>query len=125
VEIAKAAHAKDHPEEPNPWIIVVFSLFAGLALGMSLALVTEYGRNSYRSVSDVGGVMAVPVLGAINTIVTTAEARRAQLRRAFVGMSTAVILGGLAWFTWIWAYDQERLPTEILQAIDEFRRMLM
>jgi len=124
-EVVKPPLAPAKPETPNPWIIALFSALAGLALGGALALAAEYGRNSYRSVGDVASVMAVPVLGAINTIVTTGEARRAQMLRAFVGLSSAVILGGLVWFTWIWAHSPERLPTEVLQAIDDFRRMLM
>ena len=124
-EVLKAATAKNEPETPNPWLIVIASAMAGLALGGALALAAEYARNSYRSVGDVAAVMAVPVLGAINTIVTTAEARRNQARRAFVGLSSAVICGGLAWFTWVWVYSPERLPTELRQAIDDFRRLLM
>ncbi|MEW6072324.1 MAG: hypothetical protein AB1726_06950 [Planctomycetota bacterium] len=124
-QVVRPAVASDEPEKPNPWLIVVFSLVGGLALGMSISLGAEYARNSYRAVSDVAAVMAVPVLGSINTIVTTAEARRTQARRAFVGLSTAMLLGGLAWFTWIWAYSPERLPTEIRQAIDDLRRLLM
>jgi capsular polysaccharide biosynthesis protein len=124
-EIVKRAMAKKKPETPNPWIIVAASVLAGLGVGLGLALLAEYARNSYRTAGDVAGMMAVPVLGAIHTIVTTAQARRAQLRSAVIGLSSAVILGGLVWFTWIWATAPERLPTEIRQAIDEFRRTLM
>ena len=111
--------------QPNAWIIVAFCLFAGLALGLALSMLAEYGRNSYRTVSDLAAVMTVPVLGAIGSIVTPAEARRAQLRRAIVGGSTAVIVGGVAWFTWVWYAAPEKLPVEVLKAIEDFRLMLM
>lgn len=123
--IVKPAIAGDKPEAPNPWIIVIASALAGIGAGLGLAMLLEYARNSFRTASDVAHQLAVPVLGAIDSIVTTAQARRAQLRRAVVGISSAVIMGGLAWFTWIWASAPERLPTEIRQAIDEFRRTLM
>ena len=81
-------------QEPNPWILVLFSVFAGLALGFGLALLLEYGRNSYRSVHDLTEVMNVPVLGAVSRIWTREEQRRAQMNRALVGVSSAILLGG-------------------------------
>ena len=98
---------------------------AGLALGLSVAVVAEYARDCYRTASDLADVMAVPVLGSIGTIVTRIEARRRFVRRATVGLSTLVIVAGLGWMTWMWHATPERLPLTMLEAIESFRLMLM
>ena len=124
-DINRNPEVEGSPKEPNTLVLVVLSAFVGLALGLSLAMAAEYARNSYRTVSDVSQVMAIPVLGALDQIVTTIEARRHQARRALVGLSSAVILGGLAWFTWIWAVSPNKLPVQVNAIIDKFRTLLM
>lgn len=124
-EIIQAPEVEGAPREPSAILLVLMSAFAGLALGLSTAMAAEYARNSYRTVGDVASVMAIPVLGTVDQIVTSIEARRTQARRAVVGLSSAVILGGLAWFTWIWAVSPEKLPVEVRAAVEEFRKLLM
>ncbi len=109
---------------PNPWMIIAFSVVAGLALGVGLVVLQEYARSSYRSISDLASVMNVPVLGAIETIVTRRERRRRQAGRALAGLSTAVIVGGLCWITWMWHSAPERLPVEVQGAIERLRSAL-
>ncbi len=116
--IAEDAKADPKAVEPNPWFIVFFTGLLGLAFGMFLSLIVEYGHNSYRTVTELAGVMSVPVLGAIEPIVTQAELRRVQFRRAMVGFSTAILVGGVAWVMYMYKFSPERLPVEIQQALD-------
>lgn len=109
---------------PNPFLIGAFSVVAGLALGVGIAVVSEYARGCYRNASDLAGVMAVPVLGTIDTIVTRAERRRRQAQRAMAGLSTAVIVGCIGWVTWLWASAPERLPVEVQETIEHLRTAL-
>ena len=109
---------------PNPLLIIIGSFLFGGALGLGAAVLSEFGRNSYRTVSDLANVMTVPVLGAIEPIVTRAEIRQTQLRRAVVGFSTALLIGGLVWVTWMYYASPERLPVEIQDAIEDFRLTL-
>ena len=124
-DIIQAPEVEGAPREPSPILLVLMAAFAGLALGLSTAMAAEYARNSYRTVGDVASVMPIPVLGTVDQIVTSIEARRIQARRAVVGLSSAVILGGLAWFTWIWAVSPDKLPIEVKAAVEEFRKLLM
>jgi len=124
-EIVMPPRASETPTEPNPTVIVVFALIAGLAFGLGLAMLGEFGGNAFRSPSELQEVMAVPVLGTVNRIVTRAEIRTQHARRAIVGSSSAVILGGLAWFTYVWASAPDKLPIRVLRAIDGLRDMLM
>ena len=124
-QITRPPEVDGAPTEPNTILLVLLAAFAGLALGLSLALAAEYARNSYRTVADVAQVMTIPVLGTVDQIVTSIESRRTQARRAVVGLSSAVILGGLAWFTWIWADTPDKLPMGVRNAIEQFRLLLM
>jgi hypothetical protein len=99
-------------------------IFLGLALGMGLAILSEYARSSYRTVADLATVMSVPVLGAIETIVTRKERRSLQLSRAMGGLSTALIVGSLGWVTYLWHSAPERLPLEVQDTIERLRSVL-
>jgi capsular polysaccharide biosynthesis protein len=109
---------------PNPILVSVASVVAGLAMGIALALGSEFLRSGYRSVSDLASVMSVPVLGAIDTIVTRRERRRVQVARAVGGLSTAMIVGTIVWVTWLWYSAPERLPLELQDAIERLRSSL-
>jgi capsular polysaccharide biosynthesis protein len=118
---AANAEAPQSPSEPNPWVIVAFSIVAGLALGLALALGLEYSKNCYRAVQDVANVMNVPILGVVGTIVTRDQRARARAQQLVVGASSAVILLGLLWITWAWARKPELLPVGLWQAIEDAR----
>jgi hypothetical protein len=109
---------------PDPLLVSAFAIVAGLALGVALALGSEYLRSCYRSAGELAAVMTVPVLGAIDTIVTRNERRRTQLARAVGALSTAVIVGTIAWITWLWHASPERLPLELQDAIERLRSSL-
>ena len=112
--------------EPNPWLVVALSVAAGLGLGIGIAVLLEYTKSCFRSVYDVSRVLPVPVLGNINRIVTTVEARQRHARRALVGSASALFLGTLAFITWAWAHDQESglLTPALRRAIEGLRAAL-
>ena len=110
------------PSEPNPFLIVVVFLFLGCGLGVGIALLTEFTKNCFRTVGDVGRVMFVPVLGTINTIETQAQRNRRRFAALFVsGLSfgTVAILG---FITWAWSARPELLSERVLSAIEGFRQ---
>ena len=121
-DVVEEARAPTRPEPPSPMVIVAFAGVAGVGLGLASAFLSEYSRNCYRSVHDLSRVMAIPVLGVVNTIVTTAEARQRRLRRAMVALSSAVLVGGLFWFTWAWTARRDLLPTEFIVMVEDFRQ---
>jgi uncharacterized protein involved in exopolysaccharide biosynthesis len=112
--------------EPNPWLVVAFSIAAGLGLGVGIAVLLEYTKSCFRSVYDISRVMATPVLGNINTIVTHKETRQRLTRRVVVGSASALILGSLAFVTWAWAHDQDMglLSPALRKAIEGLRTAL-
>lgn len=123
--IAQEPEASEEPTEPNPIVIVGVALFLGLGLGLVLAVLAEFARNGFRSVHDLRNVMNVPVLGAINAIVTRAEARRMRARRTVVALSSAIVLGSILWVTLTWHLAPERLPLKVVETIDGLREMML
>ena len=112
------------PTEPNPWLITAFALVAGLALGLSIALSAEYGRNCFRSVHDISRVMVAPVLGTIGGILTSRQRRVRKLQRTLVGGLSAVVIVGLAFITWAWARDPQMLSPQLRARIEHLRDKL-
>ena len=113
-----------NPTEPNPWLIVAFSLVAGLGLGLALALSAEYGRNCFRSVHDIGRVMVAPVLGTIGAILTSRQRRLRSLQRALVATLSATVVCAVAFVTWAWARNPELLSAQLRARIEQVRELL-
>lgn len=109
------------PTEPNPWLIVSFSILAGLGLGIALAVLLEYSKNCFRSVHELSRVLVVPVLGSVNRIVTRRELRLLAARRILVGVSSVLLLGSVAFVTWAWAKSPELLSPNVREKIEVFR----
>lgn len=109
------------PTEPNPWMIVAFSVVAGFATGLALALGLEFSKNSFRNVAEISRIMVVPVLGNVNTIVTTRELRLAAARRMLVGVSSILLIGSVAFVTWAWAKSPELLSSGLRDKIELVR----
>jgi len=120
-DIVEKPEATDEPTEPNPVLIITVAGLVGLALGLAIAMGSEYFGNAFRSATELGRVLTVPVLGTINVILTRSERRRSSLRRAMVGVSSVIVLGGLAWFTWTWSTNPAQLPVSVQKAIEDFR----
>ena len=124
-DIAQEPEASEKPTEPNPGLIVAVALFLGLGLGLGSAVLAEFARNGFRSVHDLRNVMTVPVLGAVNSIVTRAESRRVRARRTLVGLSSVIVVGSILWVTVTWSLSPDRLPLGLVEAIDGLRKMML
>jgi capsular polysaccharide biosynthesis protein len=120
-ELVEPGIAPSTPTEPNKLLLLLVSLAVGVGVGVGTALLAEYSRNCYRSVYDIARSMTVPVLGAINTVVTRAEARRLRFMRLIIGTSCFLIIGFILLLTWTWSSMPELLPPNWLQVIDDLR----
>jgi uncharacterized protein involved in exopolysaccharide biosynthesis len=106
---------------PNELLILAVGLLGGLALGLVLAVVGEFGHNGYRSVADITRALSTPVLGAVNAIVTREEARRASARKLMVTASTLILAGAIVWVTWAYESSPSLLGSELTRFIDDLR----
>lgn len=112
------------PTEPNPLLYIIFSVFMGLGGGLAFAVIGEYTKNCYRSVNDVARVMVAPVLGCVNTITTRRERRTRFFQRFLVTSTTLLFVTAVAYVTWAWAEQPNRLSTGVNDAIEDIRSKL-
>jgi uncharacterized membrane protein YadS len=113
------------PSEPNPWLIIAFTLIAGIALGFGTAALLEFSKSSFRIASDVSRSMMVPVLGAIGLMTTEEQRRRAHVRRNIVGSVSGLFVLMMAWIAYGWTVEPRLLTSGMLEGIEGFRKLLM
>lgn len=124
-EIVDPPLAPKAPTEPNVWLILTFSVLAGIAVGLAVAMLGEFSRPGCRSAGEVSKVIPVPVLGSINAIVTRSELRSQRVRRVAVGVASTVVIFVTLWTSYLWHYDTTKLPEGVVQAIEAFQFQLM
>lgn len=122
-QVTEEAQLPLRPTEPDPLIIIGFSVVLGLALGLGTALGLEFSKSAFRNPGDLSTAMVVPVLGVVNGIVTRAQERRRLVRRAAVATAVLGSLGVVVIVTYAWYAQPERLPSGMLDAIEDFRRL--
>lgn len=108
--------------EPNPVLISVFSILLGLALGLGLALMTEYSKPCFRGVTDVTRVMIVPVLGTVESIVTTSQRRKRRFVANVMGLGVFGFVFLVSYVTWAYVNSPELLSDSVVQQIQEFQQ---
>lgn len=110
------------PTKPSPMLISVMAVLLGLALGLGIAVISEFSRSTFRSARDLSRVMVVPVLGTVNRIVTRRQRSRSTFLRAVLGISTAVFVCVIGYVTWAWANERESLSVPVLELIEGLRK---
>jgi hypothetical protein len=120
--LLRQAELPTRPTEPSVPLIILGSAVLGLALGLGGAFMAEYGRNCFRTVNEITRVMVVPVLGTVNTIVTSRERRRANLAHFLIGGSTFLLIATLGFITYAWEVDQSLLSDDLRMSLESFRR---
>lgn len=120
-ELVEPGHPPSKPTSPNPVVLITVSALLGLGIGVGSALLAEYSKSCYRSVYDIARSMTVPVLGAVNTIVTRAEARRILLRKVVIVSSCLVLIGAILFVTLAWRDRPDLLGPELREIIDDIR----
>ncbi|MBU0716736.1 MAG: hypothetical protein KJ749_00675, partial [Planctomycetes bacterium] len=78
------------PVKPTARIVVLLALFAGVAAGAIFVVLAEVLDNIYRSAGRVSRSLGLPILDAIDEIVTSRDRRRALVRRTVV---TPIVVG--------------------------------
>ncbi len=119
--VTDAALAPRSYTSPNEAGILAAALLVGLAVGIGLAVLGEFGHSGFRSVSDITRSMAIPVLGVVNAIVTREEARRRTISSAMVTSSTLILVVAIVWVTWAYENSPRLLGSELTRLIDDLR----
>jgi len=90
------ANLPQKPSAPDRMLINLFGLVAGLIVGLSLVALLEYRDSSFKTDSELGGVLALPVLAVVPLMLSETE-RRSKFRRRLIlnlglGSTVAVCL---------------------------------
>ena len=91
-----AAQIPQKPISPNRLTINIFGLVGGLALGLLLVILLEYRDSTFKTDSELGGVLSLPVLAVVPLMLSDVE-RRTMFRRRLIlnlglGSTVAVCL---------------------------------
>ena len=90
------AQVPQRPVAPDRMLINLFGLVAGLGVGVALVAVLEYRDSTFKTDSELGGVLALPVLAVVPLMESEAE-RRSKFRKRLIlnlglGSTVAVCL---------------------------------
>ena len=123
-EFVQEALAPERPSEPQPALIIAIGLAVGLALGAGSAILAEFAKDGYRNAAELSRSMSLPILGVVDGIETRGQLRLRAVRRTVVGISSAVVIGGLLAFVWAWTSQPDLLPVELVDQLNAIRDSL-
>lgn len=92
------------PIKPKAQTIVFLALFAGLIAGAIFVILAEVFDHVFRTSGQVSRSLGIPILEAIDEIVTTADRRKHLFRNFVVAPALFVIFAGMAGGTGMLAY---------------------
>ena len=124
-QITEEVEPPGTPSEPDPILILAFTVVLGLALGLGSALLGEFSKSCFRNTSDISRVLVVPVLGVVSPIVTRVQKRRQMLRRFAVGSMSLLLIGSVLFVTWAWVEEPTLLGDRMNESIETFRGLFL
>lgn len=124
-QIIQEVEPPTDPAEPDPVLIIVFSIVLGLGVGLGSALAGEFSRPCFRNTGELSRVMVVPVLGVISPIVTRVQRRKRALRRLLVGTSSLAMISCVVFMTWAWKFEPDLLGDSVMTSIEGFRSLFL
>jgi polysaccharide chain length determinant protein (PEP-CTERM system associated) len=95
------------PISPQRSLITATGLGVGLAIGLLLVALLEFGDSSFRTEADVERVLELPVVALVPQIATPEDLRRLRVRRATFVAASALGLcasGYMVWTMGLWRF---------------------
>jgi polysaccharide chain length determinant protein (PEP-CTERM system associated) len=91
-----AAPVPQKPSAPDRMLINLMGLVGGLVVGLALVALVEYRDSTFKTDSELGGILTLPVLAVVPLMMSEPE-RRAQFRKRLIlnlglGSTVAVCL---------------------------------
>ena len=100
IRVIEPATVPYKPVKPNRVMILLMGLGGGLAAGYGIGFLRHLMDNTVKSEDDVRGLVGLPVLGQIPTMITHNDRRRHRLTNlAFGAVASFAVLvfGGVLW----------------------------
>lgn len=123
-EIIDVGLEPERPVLPMGAILLALAVLLGLAVGLTGPVLSELTRSSFGSVKEVHRVLGVPVLGAVDMILTARDLRARAIQSALSITTMVLVLAALATALYIYSFHPNVLPASVLRALREFQLVL-
>ena len=123
-EILESGVEPENPVLPVTAIILAVALVVGVFLGAIGPILAEITRSSFGTVREVGRSLGVPVLGAVDLILTARDLRTRRVQRGLTYVTMAIVLLSLAAAIYIYHSKPEVLPDALRRTLREVRMFL-
>lgn len=123
-EILDVGIEPDAPVLPIGAVIMALSLVLGIGLGLSGPVLGEMTRSSFGSVKEVNRHLGVPVLGAVDLILTARDVRARRVQSVLTLATMALVLAALGAALYMYANARDSLPGEVIRAIKDLQLAL-
>ncbi len=123
-EILDTGVEPEDPVLPITAIILAVALVLGVLIGAMGPVLAEMTRSSFGTVKEVSRSLGVPVLGAVDLILTARDMRAQRVQRGLTYATMALVLISLAAAIWIYYAHAEQLPDALRRTLREVRMAL-
>jgi capsular polysaccharide biosynthesis protein len=123
-EILEVGVEPDAPVLPITAIILAVSLVVGVGLGAMGPVISEMTRSSFGTVREVGRTLGVPVLGAVDLILTARDLRARRLQQGLTYATMALVVLSLATAIYIYQVHPDVLPQALWRALRQVKMAL-
>lgn len=108
--IGQPARGGSIPVNPKARTVVLLALLAGIAAGVVFVVLAEVFDHVYRNSSQVSRSLGLPILDAIDVIITSRDRRRLLVRRTVIAPLVLLFCVGLTGITGSMAYLSIQQP---------------
>jgi capsular polysaccharide biosynthesis protein len=123
-EILEMGVEPERPVLPISAIIMAVALVVGLGAGALGPVLAEVTRSSFGTVKEVSRSLGVPVLGAVDLILTQHDIRARRVQRALTFATMALVLLALGAGLYIYQAHPEEIPAGLRRALRDVRMAL-
>ena len=123
-EILEQGLEPDDPVLPIGAVIMALSLLMGVAVGLAGPVLAELTRSSFGSVKEVSRSLGVPVLGAVDLILTARDVRSRNVQSVLTLATMVLVLLALASVLYIYSFHRDVFPATVQRALQNMSMAL-
>jgi hypothetical protein len=123
-EILETGVEPENAVLPISAIIMAVALVLGLAIGAMGPVLSEMTRSSFGTVKEVSRSLGVPVLGAVDLILTAKDVRARLVQQWLTYATMGLVLLSMVTALYIYSNHPDVLPQSLLRALRDVRMAL-
>lgn len=123
-EILEQGIEPENPVMPIGAMIMALSLMMGIGIGLTGPVLAELTRSSFGSVKEVSRSLGVPVLGAVDLILTARDVRSRNVQAVLTIATMVLVLLALASMLYIYRFHLDKFPATVQRALQNMSMAL-